>query len=210
MMTASPGCSVRFCFFSAPSQVLHRDLVGVAEHLDALVAGDVDQHAARDQRADLLDAELGEAAAGRDLVDLEAVVQAVRGGSGGRSRRTACRPGRSRRCTISSLLPRRLDCGFMNVRLMCTSKRRVPKNGILSLSTCAELDHLAGLDQLGRVEHGLPASCGCPSRARRRRPISRGSACFPAGGVQVGACACAATPPHSSAAMAMPTVICRM
>ena len=26
---------------------------------------------------------------------------------------------------------------FRNVRLTCTSKRRVPKNGILSLSTCA-------------------------------------------------------------------------
>ena len=42
-------------------EVLDRDLVGVAEHLDALEAGDVDQHAARDQRADLVDAELGEA-----------------------------------------------------------------------------------------------------------------------------------------------------
>jgi hypothetical protein len=37
---------------------------------------------------------------------------------------------------ISSLLPRRLDGWFMNVRLVCTSKRRVPKNGIAALSTC--------------------------------------------------------------------------
>ena len=29
------------------------------------------------------------------------------------------------------------DALFMNVRLICTSKRRVPKNGILSLSTWA-------------------------------------------------------------------------
>src|SRR4029450_12087657 len=35
----------------------------------------------------------------------------------------------------SSLLPRRLDGWFMNVRLVCTSKRRVPKNGIEALST---------------------------------------------------------------------------
>ena len=42
-----------------------------------------------------------------------------------------------------------------------------------------ELDHLAGLDQLRGVEHGC-GFMGWPSRARRPRPISRGSACFPA------------------------------
>src|SRR4029077_3224161 len=35
----------------------------------------------------------------------------------------------------SSLLPRRLDCGFTNVRLVCTSQRRVAEIGILSFST---------------------------------------------------------------------------
>src|SRR5829696_2191935 len=37
--------------------------------------------------------------------------------------------------TISSFEPRRFEGWFMKVRLMCTSKRRVPKNGILSEST---------------------------------------------------------------------------
>src|SRR5262249_7828166 len=58
-------------------EVLDGDLVAVAEHLDALVAGDVDQHAAREQRPDILDAERAEAGAGRDLVGLEAVVVTV-------------------------------------------------------------------------------------------------------------------------------------
>ena len=39
--------------------------------------------------------------------------------------------------TISSLLPRRLEGWFMNVRLVCTSKRRVPANGIWLFSTWA-------------------------------------------------------------------------
>ena len=38
------------------------------------------QHASRHQRADLVDAQLGEAGTGRDLVDLEAVVHAVADG----------------------------------------------------------------------------------------------------------------------------------
>ena len=32
--------------------------------------------------------------------------------------------------TISSLLPRRFEKSFMNVRLTCMSKRRVPKNAM--------------------------------------------------------------------------------
>jgi hypothetical protein len=35
------------------------------------------------------------------------------------------------------LLPRRFEGWFMNVRLVCTSKRRVPANGILSFNTWA-------------------------------------------------------------------------
>jgi hypothetical protein len=44
---------------SAPSEVLDRDLVGVGQRLDALEGGDVDQNAAREEHAGLLDAELG-------------------------------------------------------------------------------------------------------------------------------------------------------
>jgi hypothetical protein len=37
--------------------------------------------------------------------------------------------------TSSSLLPRRCDGWFMNVRLVWASKRRVPKNGIVEFSS---------------------------------------------------------------------------
>jgi hypothetical protein len=50
-------------------QVLHRDLVGVGQHIHPLQRGDVKQHAARDEGADLV-----HTSGGRCLVDLEAVV----------------------------------------------------------------------------------------------------------------------------------------
>ena len=58
-------------------QILRRDLVGVRQHRHALQRRDVDQHAAGDERADPLDAELGEPAASRVVVDLHAVVEAA-------------------------------------------------------------------------------------------------------------------------------------
>src|SRR5215813_203818 len=58
-------------------EIFDRDLVSVAEHFDALVAGDVDQHAARDQRADVVNPELRKPGTGRVLGDLEAIVPAV-------------------------------------------------------------------------------------------------------------------------------------
>src|SRR2546423_12146324 len=57
--------------------VLDRDLVIVAKHRDAFVAGNVDEHAARDQGPDVLDAELVEAGPGHDVTGLEAVVVAA-------------------------------------------------------------------------------------------------------------------------------------
>ena len=54
-------------------QVLDSDLVGVGQHVHALQPGHVDQHAACDERADLLDAELGEPSPARDVVHLGAV-----------------------------------------------------------------------------------------------------------------------------------------
>src|SRR5438093_12740807 len=58
-------------------EILDRDLVIVTQHRDAFVAGDVDEHTARDQRADVLDAELVEAGAGDDVAGLEAIVVAA-------------------------------------------------------------------------------------------------------------------------------------
>src|SRR5262249_5109017 len=57
--------------FDGAFEVLYRDLVSVAQHGDALVAGDVDQHTAGHQHADFFDAELGETVAGCDLGGLE-------------------------------------------------------------------------------------------------------------------------------------------
>src|SRR5262249_60821635 len=57
-------------------QILDGDLVRVAEHVDTLQSGHVDEHPARHQRADVFDAELGEARARGDVVSLVAVVVA--------------------------------------------------------------------------------------------------------------------------------------
>src|SRR5690606_13197414 len=57
--------------------VLDRDDVGRIEPLDALVARDVEQQAARKERADLLDAELRQAVRRAELGELETVVEDV-------------------------------------------------------------------------------------------------------------------------------------
>ena len=58
-------------------EILYRDLVLVAEHLNALERGDIEQHTAREEAARVFHAELGKTAARHDLVDLEAVVVAA-------------------------------------------------------------------------------------------------------------------------------------
>src|SRR3546814_7657162 len=58
-------------------EILDRDLVIVGQHLDALQAGHVDEHAAPHQHAALVDAELPEARAPRNLISFAAVVLAV-------------------------------------------------------------------------------------------------------------------------------------
>ena len=69
------------------------DLVGVGEHVDALEAGDINQDASGHQHADVLDAELGEAVAGRDVFGLEAIVVTVVVGLVGEAVEPGCRPG---------------------------------------------------------------------------------------------------------------------
>src|SRR5262249_61965737 len=58
------------------TKIFDRDLVSVAEHFDALVAGDVDQ------RTDVVNPELRKPGTGRVLGDLEAIVPAVLVGLG--------------------------------------------------------------------------------------------------------------------------------
>ena len=59
------------------SQVRERDLVAAVEPRDALERGDVDEHAARHERADVLDAELREPVALRELGAVVAVVEEI-------------------------------------------------------------------------------------------------------------------------------------
>src|SRR5262249_33434952 len=60
--------------FERAFKIGHRHLIGIGEHVDTLVARNVDEYATGHQHADILDAELGEAAAGFDIGSLEAVV----------------------------------------------------------------------------------------------------------------------------------------
>src|SRR5215831_16705420 len=90
--------------------------------------------------------------------------------------------------TISSLLPRRLAKSFMNVRLTCTSKRRVPKNGIFALSTYPSSMTSPVLISLT----ALSTVCGFMWLAEPRSspaPHFDGQRWFSGGGVQLGACA---------------------
>src|SRR4029450_11620941 len=90
--------------------------------------------------------------------------------------------------TISSLLPRRLENSFINVRLMCTSKRRVPKNGIFVLSTCPSSMTSPVLISLT----ALSTVCGFIWLAEPRSspaPHFDGQRWLSGGGVQLGVCA---------------------
>ena len=57
--------------------VLHGDFVSVGQDLHTFQSGDVNQHASRHQRTDVLDAQLLKPVAGRRIAHLEAVVHAV-------------------------------------------------------------------------------------------------------------------------------------
>src|SRR5262249_43052113 len=87
---------------------------------------------------------------------------------------------------ISSLLPRRLANSFMKVRLTCTSKRRVPKNGIFALSTYPSSMTSPVLISLT----ALSTVCGfmwLPEPRSSSAPHFDGQRWFSGGGVQLGA-----------------------
>jgi hypothetical protein len=120
----------RVLLLERPFEVLDRDLVGVGQRLDALEGGDVDQHAAREEHAGLLDAELGEAAAGRDLVGLEAIVVAVLVRLVGKPSGGCHQPSRNH-----ELLVRPTPVGERSVKVRLTLRRsqKAPRRGHLSL-----------------------------------------------------------------------------
>src|SRR5262245_43413051 len=75
----------------------------------------------------------------------------------------------------------------MNVRLTCTSKRRVPKNGILSLSTCASSITSPLLMRLAAFITAA-AFWWLPEPRSSVAPHLDGQRSFSGGGDQVGAC----------------------
>jgi len=81
-----------------------------------------------------VDAELGEAAAGRALVDLEAVIKAVLVALVDEAVELSADLADFADDDFL-VMPRRLDGWFMNVRLMWTSKLRAPKNDMLAFRT---------------------------------------------------------------------------
>src|SRR5437763_13883184 len=111
--------------------------------------------------------------------------------------------------TSSSLDPRRLDGWFMNVRLVWTSKRRVPENGILSLRTWASsivspvlIRRIAFNSVSGFMWLAEPRSSPAPHLDGQRW--------LSAGGFQVWAWARAPVRPSASAAAAMPSAMGRI
>src|SRR5262245_58084122 len=109
--------------------IIDCDLVSVAEHLNALVASDINQHAACDKGGGVFDAELGEACSRRDLISLEAVVVTIPVTLV--SEAVELHPDladlRQHHLLVATALVRLRvhDC-----TLQCISKRRMPKNGM--------------------------------------------------------------------------------
>ena len=86
----------------------------------------------------------------------------------------------------------------MNVRLTCTSKRRVPKNGMLAPSTCPSSMTSPVLISLT----ALSTDCGfmwLPEPRSSPAPHFDGQRALSGGGVQLGAWARAAVPAMSMA-----------
>ena len=94
----------------------------------------------------------------------------------------------------------------MNVRLTCTSKRRVPKNGMLAPSTCPSSITSPVLISLT----ALSTACGFMWLAEPRSspaPHFDGQRAFSGGGVQLGAWLRAAVPATSMAPSTAPNAM---
>ena len=135
-------------------QIRYRDLVVVGQHVGAFERGDVDQHAARDERADVLDAQLREARPGRDLVELEAVVEAVLDRLVGEAVEL--------RAHLADLGQDHLFVAAASIRLGVHERpldvhveSPRARNRHVGREHVADLDDLAGADQAGRAQHGL-------------------------------------------------------
>src|SRR6185295_11829570 len=134
-------------------EIVHGDLVIVAKHLDALEARDVDQDAAREQRAHIVDTELLEAGALGVLGDLLAIVPAVEMGLV----RKAVELGADlAELGDDDLFVRAAHVGeFVHERALGVHVETPrPEERHAGTEHVRELDHLAGLDQLRGIHYG--------------------------------------------------------
>src|SRR2546422_618750 len=117
-------------------------------------SGDIDQHPARDEGADVLDAQLGETGSGGQLIDLEAVVQAVLDRLVGEAVELGAH--------LADLRGDELLVAAAPVRLRVHERSlgvHVEAAGAgdrhLGGEHVAQLDHLAGANQPSRPQHGF-------------------------------------------------------
>src|SRR4030095_13891562 len=135
-------------------QILRRDLIGIAKHWHAFDRGNVDEHAARDQRTDLLDAQLVESRAARGVLEREAVVHA--------SADHLVAEGIELRANLTHLGDDELFVRAAPVRAGIVARAlgqdleaTAGRHGHGLLRHATELEDLAGLDQACRLEHAL-------------------------------------------------------
>ncbi len=146
MMTASPGWSVNFSRCRACCKSSRGDLVAVGQHLRALQRRDVDQDATGHQRADVLDAQLAEARARRNLRKAETVVEPIPDRL--MAEPVELRPdlpqlGEDDLFVAAAMIEARIDVGAFGEKVEAPSG----KEGHGRRQHVAELEDLASLDQ---------------------------------------------------------------
>ena len=135
-------------------QILRGDLVAVGQHLGALQRRDVDQDATGHQRADVLDAQLAEARARRNLRKAETVVEPIPDRL--MAEPVELRPdlpqlGEDDLFVAAAMIQARIDDGAFGQEIEAPPW----KEGHGRRQHVAELEDLAGLDQAGRADDGV-------------------------------------------------------
>ena len=134
--------------------ILRRDFIVVGQDVDALQGRHVNQDAARDERADLLDAELLEPVASRRVSDLEAIVHAVADGLMGKAielRAHLTDLADDQFLVASAAVRLRVHEGAFGMHIEAARAEKWHRGA----EHMAEFDDLAGADQLRRPQHGL-------------------------------------------------------
>jgi hypothetical protein len=135
-------------------EILRCDLVVLCEHRHAFVCGDIDQYAARDQRAYLLHPKSREAGATRRFLQREAVVHARADhlvAERVELRADLTDLGHDQLFVRTAMVRARIDAGALRENLeasTCGHRHRLRQHA-------AKLEDLAGLDQPRGFEHAL-------------------------------------------------------